>query len=618
MNRHQKFFAELEHTLDEEEYYDEEDYEEEYEEEYYNEEGEEYYDPEAAAAEARHAKVVNPHTCISPEVDADFELLDAMLPVLHQEWKEKAPRELPLMEIAAVEALRHAEYDVNSAVDYALERRLEGKKGQVKKALHVTGCASKHDESQRSNTEAATNDVSEAQGPSTLALGTSANAPKKSTKRAKGLEGLMPDASKPDCTFVIAGHVDSGKSTTLGHLLLLLGKVSMEDVSRNEQEAHGTNKESFKYAWLLDQSEEERRRGVTIDSGSQCFETAHRRVHILDAPGHKDYVLSMMSSATQADAALLVINASTSEFETGFAHGTRDHLLVLKTLGIGSIIVAVNKMDSVNYSKDRYNYIIQQLKLLFKELRIKESCIVGYCPVSGMSGVNLCELMPLQTPWYDGPCLIDLLDRCPLESRLLEAPLRLSLQDVQGSSLYAKVESGKLLKGDTLHFVPCDVKVAVRQIVKPTVGGVVQAAFAGEPVEISTNSNLVGLYPGCVGSLQGESACRAARRFEAHVQTFPTLQKAVIPGASFMMVAHALTVPVKVTLLVSKMKPSDGSWSKGMVKCVPAGAQAIVQLQAEQKVALENSEDCRALGRFILQQDGETVAGGLVKNVIVD
>lgn len=631
MNRHSKFYAEMAGELDDDddEYEDDYNYDEEYGE---GEEGEYYEEGEETSPVAAPAAKVNPFTTISPEQDGDYDLLAVAIPELHASWKVNAPTMLPLTEAEAVAALRAANYDLGPATVQLKAKRDEeraqrggggvlkvaaaaGKAGALLPAVVSTNGGMRRPFDGVDDDEDG-NGRSYSPGASSYRTAGSLRGSKgTSQRRTKQMLEMEPDLSKPDCTFVVAGHVDAGKSTTLGHLLLLLGRVTMEEVDRNEKNGRSQHKESFKFAWLLDQSEEERRRGVTIDSGSFCFETAHRRVHILDAPGHKDFVLNMISSATQADAALLVVNAATSEFETGLQHGTKEHLLVLKTLGVGSIVVAVNKMDSVKFSKDRYDYVVRELQLLLKQTRIAEDAVIGFCPISGMAGTNICEVDAAAAPWYKGPCLLDMIDKCPLESRLVGGPLRLSLQDVQGSTLYAKVESGKLFTGDNVVFVPGDVRIAVKSVQKPTVSGAVLVAFAGETVEIVTSSSVTGLHPGCVGC-DPNTLIRDSTDFEAQIQTFRTLTKAVLPGSTFTVVVHALTVQVRVVALISKMDSKTGAWSKGMVKCVPPASQAMVLFRAEMPIALEPATECRALGRFVLQQDGETVAGGLVTRVM--
>ncbi|RNF13856.1 Hsp70 subfamily B suppressor 1 [Trypanosoma conorhini] len=663
MNRHKKFYSTLGNQSYDDDY---DDYYEEEEDDFYDEE-ELQYVVQAGAAPAQPGKVSPTAGCdathgasskteeltsgaehsLGPD-DVDYALVTALLAEFKRKWGKCASAQAPAPDPALcdiVEALREHSYDVDEAVAHAVLKLMEERAeagtqqpppspaplplpvnaGAPAPTATLTGTAGPKPGGRTlklgkggKTTGAPTVNKSEETKKAVSAAPNGAHGTSVTSRLKKDeVEASMPDPNKRDCTFVIAGHVDAGKSTTLGHLLLLLGRVSQSDVDRNEKSARQMNKESFKYAWLLDQSEEERRRGVTIDSGSYCFETEHRRINILDAPGHKDYVLSMISSATQADAALLVVTAVTSEFEVGLAHGTKEHLFILKTLSVGRLIVAVNKMDAVDYSRDRYDYVVRELKLLLKQLRFKEEAIVGFCPVSGMRGTNLLTVDHGATPWYEGPSLVQLFDQCPLESRLLDAPLRLSLQDVQvqAARLFCKVESGRLTKSSKVVFLPVDVKVQVKTIVKPTTGELVAAAFAGDAVEIDTDSSLVGLFPGCVGCLP-TAPIRCSTDFEARVQTFATLQSSILPGTTFTMVVHALTVPVKVVALVAKMD-RQGNWSKGMVKCIPKATQAIIVFRTASKIALEPAEACRALGRFLLQQDGNTVAGGLVEKMML-
>ncbi|RNF05881.1 Hsp70 subfamily B suppressor 1 [Trypanosoma rangeli] len=661
MNRHKKFYSTLRDKMCGDDY---DDYYEEEEDNFYDEEDLQYI-VQAGAIPAQPVKVSATAGCSatqgasSKEVeltsgkdynlcpdDLDYSLIITLLTEFKRKWGECASVQALKLDPALcdiVDAFREHNYDVDEAVAYMVSKLTEEQSRVGTQNLPQLSSPLPHpvNVGVPASTTTSTSTAGLKPGGRTLKLGKGSKSTDKPTINASEgvtktmstmasgahrtggisklkknkVQEIMPDPNKRDCTFVIAGHVDAGKSTTLGHLLLLLGRVSQSDVDRNERSARQLNKESFKYAWLLDQSEEERRRGVTIDSGSYCFETEHRRINILDAPGHKDYVLSMISSATQADAALLVVTVAPSEFEVGLSHGTKEHLFILKTLSVGRLIVAVNKMDAVDYSKDRYDHVVLELKRLLKQIRFKEEAIVGFCPVSGMRGTNLLTVDHAATPWYKGPSLVQLFDQCPLENRLLDAPLRLSLQDVQGARLFCKVESGRLSKASKVLLLPADVTVHVKTIVRPTTGELVTAAFAGDAVELDTDSSLVGLFPGCVGCLPTASI-RCSTDFEARVQTFATLQSSILPGTSFTMVVHALTVPVKVLALVSKMD-CRGNWSKGMVKCIPKATQAIIVFRAASKIALEPAEACRALGRFLLQQDGNTVAGGLVEKMML-
>lgn len=185
-------------------------------------------------------------------------------------------------------------------------------------------------------------------------------------------------AGKDVLNLIVIGHVDSGKSTLMGHLLYQLGQVSKKTMHKYEQESKKIGKSSFAYAWVLDETEEERSRGITIDVAQTKFETDKKIIYLMDAPGHKDFIPNMITGATQADSAILVINSITGEFETGFDAGgqTREHSLLVKSLGISQIIVAVNKMDMCDWSKDRFLDICKKLgNFLVKQCGFKENDI---------------------------------------------------------------------------------------------------------------------------------------------------------------------------------------------------------------------------------------------------
>merc|ERR1719500_1647025 len=191
---------------------------------------------------------------------------------------------------------------------------------------------------------------------------------------------------KESINLIVIGHVDSGKSTLMGHLLFQLGQVSQKMLHKYEQESRKVGKQSFMYAWVLDETEEERSRGITMDVGQNKFETENRVVTLLDAPGHKDFIPNMIGGAYQADVAILVVNATTGEFEAGFEAGgqTREHALLVRSLGVGQLCVAINKLDTVDWNENRFSSIRDKLKLfLTKQAGFKESDLT-FIPCSGL------------------------------------------------------------------------------------------------------------------------------------------------------------------------------------------------------------------------------------------
>lgn len=218
---------------------------------------------------------------------------------------------------------------------------------------------------------------------------------------------------KQNLNLVIVGHVDAGKSTIMGHLLALMGMVSKKSMHKNEVDARKAGKASFMYAWVLDETEEERTRGITIDVGQYRFETNNRLVTILDAPGHRDFIPNMIAGATKADVAILVIDSTRGEFETGFESGgqTQEHTLLLRSLGISQLAVVVNKLDNVQFDQERYLEIVEKLRKFLKQVGFKDNN-VHFIPCSGLTGDNLVKTSTnIKFNWYKGSTLIDIVGK---------------------------------------------------------------------------------------------------------------------------------------------------------------------------------------------------------------
>eukprot|EP00116_Pleurobrachia_bachei_P004571 sb/3464833/ len=226
---------------------------------------------------------------------------------------------------------------------------------------------------------------------------------------------------------------DAGKSTMMGHLLCLLGNISKKEQHKHKTESSKMGKGSFRFAWVLDETEEERERGVTIDVAQTRFETPKRTVNLLDAPGHKDFVPNMIRGASQADIAILVVDATPGEFEAGFDAGgqTREHVLLVRSLGVQSLVVAVNKMERVGWEEKRFREIEEQLIGFIRGVGFKTTEVV-FVPVSGLEGDNLTERSDntaLQA-WYSGKSLIEVIDEIEPPSRNYDKPFRLVITDV--------------------------------------------------------------------------------------------------------------------------------------------------------------------------------------------
>ncbi|KAJ1970831.1 hypothetical protein H4R34_005937, partial [Dimargaris verticillata] len=251
------------------------------------------------------------------------------------------------------------------------------------------------------------------------------------------------EQGKDTINLVIVGHVDAGKSTLMGHLLYLLGQVPARVLRKYEQESAKMGKASFHFAWVMDATEEERSRGVTIDIATSTFQTANKHFTILDAPGHRDFIPNMISGTAQADVAILVVDSTTGGFEAGFQDNgqTKEHAILVRSLGVQQLVVAVNKLDSVGWSEARYQEIRAQLNPFLTQVGFKSENIT-YVPCSGLQGTNLTQCPTPQTAasltaWYprNGPCLIDAIDQFKAPPRALEDAFRLAVADFFKGSL---------------------------------------------------------------------------------------------------------------------------------------------------------------------------------------
>lgn len=270
---------------------------------------------------------------------------------------------------------------------------------------------------------------------------------------------------KPKLNLVVIGHVDAGKSTLMGHFLYDLGQVNERTMRKFERDSQKIGKGSFAFAWVLDETGEERDRGITMDIATNHFETEHRQFTLLDAPGHRDFIPNMISGTAQADAAILVVDASTNAFEAGFDAGgqTKEHAVLARSLGVQQLIVAINKLDMADWSQDRFKEIEAKLGAYLYQVGFRKSNVI-FVPVSGLTGENLVKRSEIAqlTSWYNGPSLVEQIDKFDAPTRLLDKPLRMRVTDFfkggigssGGVSVAGNIESGTVQVGEQVMIVP--------------------------------------------------------------------------------------------------------------------------------------------------------------------
>merc|ERR1712000_305598 len=281
--------------------------------------------------------------------------------------------------------------------------------------------------------------------------------------------------------IVVIGHVDSGKSTTTGHLIYKCGGIDKRTIEKFEKEAAELGKGSFKYAWVLDKLKAERERGITIDIALWKFETPKYFVTVIDAPGHRDFIKNMITGTSQADCAILIIAAGTGEFEAGISKDgqTREHALLAYTLGVKQLIVAINKMDTTKWSEARFQEIIKETSNFIKKVGYNPKT-VAFVPISGFNGDNMIDNSS-NCPWYkgweketkagksSGKTLLEAIDAIDPPSRPTDKPLRLPLQDVYkiggiGTVPVGRVETGIIKAGMVVTFAPANVTTEVKSV----------------------------------------------------------------------------------------------------------------------------------------------------------
>jgi len=423
---------------------------------------------------------------------------------------------------------------------------------------------------------------------------------------------------KPHLNLVVIGHIDHGKSTLMGRLLYEIGAVDPRLIQQYEEEAKRLGKESFKYAWVLDRLKEERERGITIDLGFYKFETQKYFFTLIDAPGHRDFVKNMITGASQADVAMLVVSAKEGEFEAGIspAGQTREHVFLAKTMGIDQLLVAVNKMDTVNYSQQRYEEIKTQLSRLLRIVGYKPEEVL-FIPTSAWEGANVSKRSPDKTPWYNGPCLYEAFDFFKEPPRPIDKPLRIPIQDVYsikgiGTVPVGRVETGVLRVGDKVIINPPKVVGEVKSI--ETHHTPLQEAIPGDNIGF----NVKGVEKSQIrrGDVAGhpDNPPTVAEEFVGRIFVIyhPT---AIAAGYTPVLHIHTATVPVTFAELIHKLDPRTGSVQEENPQYIKQGDSAVVKFKPRKPVVVEKFSEIPQLGRFAIRDSGRTIAAGVVIDV---
>jgi elongation factor 1-alpha len=417
-------------------------------------------------------------------------------------------------------------------------------------------------------------------------------------------------SDKPHQNLAIIGHVDHGKSTLVGRLLFETGSVPEHVIEQYREEAEEKGKGGFEFAYVMDNLAEERERGVTIDIAHQEFDTDQYYFTIVDCPGHRDFVKNMITGASQADNAVLVVAA-----DDGVAPQTREHVFLARTLGINELIVGINKMDVVDYGEDAYHEVVDEVKQLLKQVRFNTED-ASFIPISAFEGDNVAEKTG-EMPWYDGPTLLEALNNLPEVEPPTDAPLRLPIQDVYtisgiGTVPVGRLETGTMHPGDMVSFQPSDVGGEVKTI-----------EMHHEEVDRAGPGDNVGFNVRGVGKddIRRGDVCGPADDPPSVAETFQAqivvMQHPSVITEGYTPVFHAHTAQVACTVesLDQKLDPASGEVAEENPDFIKSGDAAVVTIRPQKPLSIEPSSEIPELGSFAIRDMGQTIAAGKVLSV---
>ncbi|KAJ2613331.1 translation elongation factor EF-1 alpha [Coemansia sp. RSA 1365] len=436
---------------------------------------------------------------------------------------------------------------------------------------------------------------------------------------------------KNHVNVVVIGHVDSGKSTTTGHLIYKCGGIDKRTIEKFEKEAAELGKGSFKYAWVLDKLKAERERGITIDIALWKFETTKFVVTVIDAPGHRDFIKNMITGTSQADCAILIIAGGVGEFEAGISKDgqTREHALLAFTLGVRQLIVAVNKMDSVKYDEARFTEITKEVANFIKKVGFNP-VTVPMVPISGWEGDNMIE-PSTNMSWYKGwkkttkagsstgKTLVEAIDAIEPPVRPSDRPLRLPLQDVYkiggiGTVPVGRVETGIIKAGMIVTFAPANVTTEVKSVEMHH--EMLAEGVPGDNVGFNVkNVSVKDIRRGNVCSDSKNDPARAADSFVAQVIVMNHPGQ-ISAGYAPVLDCHTAHIACKFAELTQKIDRRSGKVVEEGPKFVKSGDAAMVKMIPSKPMCVEAFTDFAPLGRFAVRDMRQTVAVGVIKSVI--
>ena len=418
------------------------------------------------------------------------------------------------------------------------------------------------------------------------------------------------DKSKSHLNIVFVGHVDHGKSTTVGRLLLDSGHIEQHVIDGNEKLAAEMGKAGFGFAYVMDGLKEERERGITIDVAHKEFFTPNYYFTVIDAPGHRDFVKNMITGTSQADAAVLCVAA-----DDGVNAQTKEHAFLARVLGVQQLIVNVNKMDisGVDYSQEKYDSVVTEVTGLLKMAGFKTDEI-PFIPCAALAGDNVFNKSE-NMPWYNGMTLFEAIDKIQMPPKPTDRPLRLPIQDVYkisgiGTVPVGKIETGVLNVGKTVVFNPSQQTAEVKSIEMHHTN--VDKAEPGDNVGF----NVRGLAATDIRRGDVAGYTDNPPMFVRHDETFVgqiqlmDIPKAIGSGYTPVFHAHTSQVAVRFVDLLENSKTKEAN-----PPFLKTGDAALVRFMPTKPMAIEQMDAFPELARFAIRDMGKTVAAGVCMKV---
>ena len=417
-------------------------------------------------------------------------------------------------------------------------------------------------------------------------------------------------AEKEHMNMAIIGHIDHGKSTLLGRLLMDTGVIDPHVIDEYRKKAEAIGKGSFEFAWVLDTLKDERERGITIDVSHQRLDTNKYYYTIVDCPGHRDFVKNMITGTSQADAAVLVVDA-----KDGIMAQTKEHVFLARTLGVAQLIVAINKMDRVNYDQKRFEELKKELLALLKIVGYKDEMLT-FIPVSAFEGQNITKPSE-KMKWFTGPTLLAALDLMKLPEKPVTLPLRVPVQDVYtitgaGTVPVGRVETGKLTKGDKVIFNPPGVVGEVKSIEMHHEE--INEALPGD--NIGWNVRGISRTEIRRGDVCGhpEKPPTVADEFTAQLIVLQH-PSAITVGYTPVFHCHTAQVSCTVIEILKTLDPRTGATKQEHPDFIKTGEAAVVKVKPTRPLVIERVKEIPQLGRFAVRDMGQTVAAGMVMEI---